>query len=339
MTEQTTGDSQLYDYVFRSTSDGIIVTDAEGLIRGINPMGAGMLGVTLEEIEGKNPKTVFQQNPALVNLFTREGEQTLNVRLPRRRLAMGIASTLESGERLVLLQDITEKHDLDSRRESLIKAISHDLHNPISAITGFADLVKKSGALNKNQTKFLTRIRQTSSKLYDVVGSLVDLAWIEAGMPLEHRPIQLRDVINDAVHQASPVAQESQVVIVVSVQNPMPMVMGDPARLQQVIYNMLHNAIMYSSAEQTVAIHGWGDSNEVYCSVADRGIGISDDELELVFDRMFRSSVESVRNMPGGGLGLTTAKTIINRFGGDIWAASNLGEGSTFTFVLPTVEL
>lgn len=338
MAEQTSRDSQLYDYVFRSSSDGIIVTDVEGLLREINPAGAGMLGVTLDEIDGKSPSAIFPQNPALVNLFIREGEQTLNVRLPRRRLAMGMASTLESGERVVLLQDITEKHDLDSRRESLIKAISHDLHNPISAIRGFADLLRKSGDLNKNQTKFLTRIRQTSTKLYDVVGSLVDLAWIEAGMPLEHRPIQLRDVINDAVRQASPIAQEQQIVIAVSVQNPMPMVMGDPARLQQVIYNILHNAIMYSPAEKTVAIHGWGDINEVYCSVADRGIGISDDELELVFDRMFRSSVESVRDMSGGGLGLTMAKTIITRFGGDIWAASNLGEGSTFTFMLPTVE-
>jgi two-component system, OmpR family, sensor histidine kinase ResE len=338
MAEQTVPNLQPYDYLFRSTSDGIIIADKAGLIKEINPAGAGMLDVAREEAIGKKPKFAFKQNPTLVNLCTREGEQTLDVRLPRRRLAVGIASTLESGERIVVLHDVTERRELDNRREALIKAISHDLKNPISAITGFADLVVRSGDLNEQQTKFMTRIRQTSTKLYDVLGSLVDLAWIEAGMPLEHRPIQLRDVINKAVKQASPFAQDNHIVIAVSVQNPMPMVMGDPMRLQQVIYNLLHNAIVYSAAEKMVAIHGWGDENDVYCSVADQGIGISDDDIDLIFDRMYRSINEAVRNMPGGGLGLTIAKTIVRRFGGDIWASSNLGEGSTFTFLLPTVD-
>ncbi|MFN8374280.1 MAG: ATP-binding protein [Anaerolineae bacterium] len=115
--------------------------------------------------------------------------------------------------------------------------------------------------------------------------------------------------------------------------------MGDPERLQIVIYHLLHNAIIYSDPESTVAIHAWGDDNDVYCSVGDRGIGIADDELDKIFDRMYRSRDERVRDTPGGGLGLTIAKTIIQRHGGDIWAASNLGQGSTFTFVLPTVRL
>jgi signal transduction histidine kinase len=122
------------------------------------------------------------------------------------------------------------------------------------------------------------------------------------------------------------------------VQDPMPNVMGDPERIQVAIYNLLHNAILYSNAEQTVAIHAWGDAQEAYVSVADRGIGISDDELELIFDRLYRSRDERVRDTPGGGLGLTMARTIITRHGGDIWAVSNLGIGSTFTFVLPAVR-
>lgn len=339
MTEEVFSESQTYDFVFRTTSDGIISAGGDGRILSVNPAGASMLGITPDDIIGKVPRSVFRQNPALVNLFTRMGDQTLDVRLPRRRLAVGVATTLPDGERLVMLHDVTEKRDLENRRESLMKALSHDLSNPISALDGFADLVAKSGDLTETQSKFLTRIRQTSTKLQDVIGSLVDLAWIEAGMPLAHRPIQLRDIINDAVERVSSLAQEHKIVVAVSVQNPMPMVMGDPERLGQVIYNLLHNAIVYSPQEQTVAIHGWGDEVEVYCSVADRGIGIADDELELIFDRMYRSRNETVRNMHGGGLGLTIARTIINRHGGDIWAASNLGEGSTFTFVLPTVEI
>lgn len=340
MTDQMlSDDAQTYDFVFRSASDGIIIADSELIIEKINPAAAGMLGVVYDDVVDKSVRKVFVQNPALINLFIREGDQTLDVRLPRRRLAVGIASTLETGQRLVMLNDVTEMRELETRREALIKAMTHDLRNPISAINGFAELVVKFGELNEQQTKFMTRIRQTAGKLYDVIGPLVDLAWIEAGMPLEHRPIQLRDIINDAVNRLTSLALEHKIVMAVSVQNPMPVVMGDPARLGQVIYNLLHNAIVYSHPEQTVAIHGWGDSHEVYCSVADRGIGVADEEIELIFDRMYRSRDEQVRNTPGGGLGLTIARTIIQRHGGDLWAASNLGQGSTFTFVLPTVEL
>jgi PAS domain S-box-containing protein len=329
----------VFEYILRSTSDGVVVMNVEGLIEQVNPAAARMLGITPENLIGRSPNRAFPHNAALLNLFNREGDQTLDVRLPRRRLASGLASSLETGERVVLLHDVTESRDLDSRREALVRAIAHDLRNPISALTGFADLVGKFGELNEQQTKFLTRIRQTTGKLHDVLATLVDLAWIEAGMPMEHQPIQLRDVINSEVERLAPLAHKSDIVIAVAVQNPMPIVMGDHTRLGQVIFQLLHNAILYSRPEQSIAIHGWGDSSEVYCSVADQGLGISDEELGLIFDRMYRGRDDAVRSKPGGGLGLTIARTIIERHGGDIWASSNLGEGSTFTFVLPTVEL
>lgn len=335
--EAAAGVSETYEFLFRSTSDGLVITGADDAIREMNPAASAMLGVLVEDVVGKHPRRAFRQYPALVNLFTRDGAQTLDVRLPRRRLAVGIATPLADGGRVVLLQDVTERRELENRRESLIRALTHDLRNPISAISGFGDLVAKFGDLNPQQQKFLDRLRQTASKLHDMTGTLVDLAWIEAGMPLEHKPIELRKVINEAVDQVTTLAHNKKIVIAVSMQNPLPGVMGDMARLEFAVYALLHNATLYSYPEQTIAIHAWGDSNEVYCSVADRGIGIADDELELVFDRMYRSRDEVVRNKPGGGLGLTVAKTIVNRHGGDIWASSNLGEGSTFTFVLPTV--
>lgn len=327
-----------YEFLFRSTLDGILIADQKQLIQQINPAAAAMLAVTVDEVIGQPPEQIFRHNLALVNLFSRSGDQMLNVRLPKRRIALGVATTLPGGSRMVLLQDVTEKQELESRREALVSTIAHDLRNPISALTGFADLIDKFGNLNPQQTKFLTRIRQTSSKLYDVVGSLVDLAWIEAGMPLGHRPMELAEIITRTVGELSSLAMERRMSIAVSVQDPMPVVMGDPERMKTVIYNLLHNALIYSEPEQAVAIHAWGDEHEAYVSVADRGIGIADDELELIFDRLYRSRDERVRVISGGGLGLTVAKTIITRLGGAIWASSNLGAGSTFTFVLPAVH-
>jgi signal transduction histidine kinase len=328
----------VYDFVFRSTLDGILVAGNDQTIEQMNPAAAAMLAVTVEDIIGKLPEVIFQHNLALVNLFNRSGDQTLYVRLPKRRLAVGVATTLPDGKRIVLLQDVTEKQELESRRETLVSSIAHDLRNPISALSGFADLVSKFGDLNPQQEKFLTRIRQTASKLYDVAESLVDLAWIEAGMPLAHRPMELGALIAGTVSDLSSLALERRMTIAVSLQDPMPVVMGDAERMKTVIYHLLHNALMYSDPEQTVAIHAWGDEHEAYISVADRGIGIADDELELIFDRLYRSRDERVRATSGGGLGLTIAKTIVTRHGGAIWASSNLGIGSTFTLVLPAVQ-
>lgn len=328
----------VYEFVFRAAADGILVSNSSQEIEQINPAAAAMLGVTVDVVIGKKAEDTFGHNAALVNLFSRSGDQVLNVRLPKRRFALGMATTLANGSRVVLLQDVTEKQEFESRREALIATISHDLRNPISALSGFTDLVEKFGELNPQQEKFLTRIRQTVTKLYDLVESLVDLAWIEAGMPLVHRPIELAGLITRAVSDLSSLALERRMTIAVSVQDPMPVVMGDPERMKTVIYNLLHNALRYSEPEQTVAIHAWGDEHEAYVSVADRGIGIADDELELIFDRLYRSRDERVRDTPGGGMGLTIAKTIIARHGGAIWASSNLGVGSTFTFVLPAVQ-
>jgi signal transduction histidine kinase len=335
MADEAAGQS--YEFLFRSTSDGILVAHNQVIMQA-NPAATAMLGIPIENLIGKSVNAVCEQNPALLNLFTRSGDQTLDIRLPKRRLAVGVASSLADGQRIVVLQDVTEKMELESRREALITTMAHDLRNPISALSGFAELVEKFGELNPQQQRFMTRIQQTASKLYDVVGSLVDLAWIEAGMPLAYKPIDLAQLIHRCVNDLGAIALEHKVAMAVSVQDPMPNIMGDADRIRITIHNLIHNALIYSLPEQSVAIHAWGDTQEAYLSVADRGIGISDDELELIFDRLYRSRDERVRNTPGGGLGLTMARTIITRHGGAIWASSNLGVGSTFTFVLPAVK-
>lgn len=327
-----------FEFLFHRTADGILIANADGVIERANPAAAMLLAVPIDDLCGKHPSSIFRTNPALLNLFTREGAQTLDVRLPRRRLAVGIASPLQSGERIVLLQDVTEQRDLDSRREALITTMQHDLRNPISAISGFADLMAKMGDLNPQQQHFLNRVRQTTNKLYDVIGTLTDLAWLEAGMPLQHIPINLSEIIDQVTSDLSKMAEAKQISFALSIQDPLPGLMGDVGRIHTVVYHLLHNAILYSEPERIVVIHAWGDSREIYCSVADRGFGISDDEIEMIFDRLYRSKDEQIRDLPGGGLGLTLVRRILLRHGGDIWASSNLGKGSTFTFFLPATN-
>jgi signal transduction histidine kinase len=328
----------IQQYLFERTADGVLVISPDGLIESINPSAVAMLGITPDQARTNKPAWLFRHNPAMLNLFKRTGEQVLDVRLPRRRIALGIANTLPNGGKLIILQDVTEQRKLDARREELITRMAHDLRNPLMAMGGFAELVESMGDITPQQKHFITRIRQTANKLYDVSAELVDLVWIEAGLPMQHRPVRMQEPIARAINELSHVAKERNIAIAFSVQDPLPMVMGDPDRLYLVIFQLLENAILYSERESSVAIHGWGDGYDFYCSVADKGIGISDNELHLIFDRLYRSQDVRVQGVTGGGLGLTLAKKIILRHGGDIWVASNLGEGSTFTFILPAVS-
>ncbi len=339
MAEGTTNTSFIYEFLYRTTGDGVLILDENQRIIHLNPAAAAMLGITLEDALNRYAPDYFRKNQALVQLVLKTGEHKVDVRLAHKRLAQGIAETMTTGERIVLLQDVTEKRALEDRREALAKAIAHDLRNPIAALAGFADLIQRVGPLNEQQQKFLTRIRQTSSKLHDMILLLVDLAWIEAGMPLAHVPIRLDELIEYTVRELAVFAQRKQLGIAISVQKPLPIVMGDPERLRIVVYHLLHNAIMYSPTEANIVIHAWGDDHELFCSVADRGIGIAPHELDLIFDRMYRARDDRVLTVAGGGLGLTVARTIIRRHGGEIRASSILGEGSTFTFSLPTVQL
>jgi len=326
-----------FDIMFQTISDGVLVVNGESKIISVNPAFGTMFGQPPEDLIGKTTRQVFGNNQPMMNLVQREGIQRLDVRLPRRRLAQGIAHSLDNGERIIILNDVTEKRDLETRRDSLSRAIAHDLRNPISALTGYADLIDRFGELNDNQNKYLKRLRQTTKKLHEMIESLVGLAWIEAGMPLKYIPIQLEDAIQKAIDEIKPLARERRVGIASSIQRPLSPIMGDPDRIHIVIYHLLENAILYSNEETNIVIHAWGDTEETYCSVADRGIGIDDSELEMIFDRMYRSKDSRVADVEGGGIGLTLAKTIISRHGGDIWASSNLNQGSTFTFVLPAV--
>lgn len=325
-------------FLFQRSAEAVLIADADGIITHANPSACALLSMPVDRLLRASVQHIFDQNAALLNLFQRPGDQSLEVHLPRRRLASGMATTLDDGSRLVLLHDITEQQAIETRREALINTIAHDLRNPINAIAGFTELIGKTGALNADQHYYMQRVRQMTARLNDVISVLTDLAWLESGMPLEQMPVRLEQLIREVVAELEPMATSKLITVALSIQEPMPVVLGDRRRLKTVIHALVHNALLYSDVERMIVIHAWGDSREASVSVADQGFGIADEEIELVFDRMYRSRNERVRDLPGGGLGLTLAKRIIARHGGDIWAASNLDKGSTFTFVLPAAQ-
>ena len=328
-------DVSLSEFLFDHSSNGVLIASAEGAIEHINPAAAALLVVAADQMLGHHVAICFANNPSLLALFAQAAEH--DVRLPRRRLAAGIATTLPDGRRIVLLQDVTEQRELDQRREALIASMAHDLRSPLAALFGYVDLIETMGDLNPDQQYFVERTRTTTEKLNNVAAELIDLAWIEAGMPFKHAPVDLQQPIEQVIEELNPLAEEKGITFFVSVQDPLPQIIGDGDRIKQALYKLIHNAIVYSNPEQIVAVHARSDGKEVVVSVADQGIGIPMDDLDLVFDRMFRSRDPRVQEIPGGGIGLTIARLIISRHGGTISVISSLDKGSTFTFRLPSI--
>ena len=324
----------VYDFIFQHAAEGILVISSTGNLIHLNPAAAAMLQLTPEGCLGKPIADLFKDQRPLLRFLTPGGPDQADVRLSAARLAKAVAGTI-NGERVVLLNDVTERYELESRRDALISAISHDLRNPISGLGGYAELVGKFGDLNPQQEKFITRIRQTSNKLYELTAKLVDLAWIEAGMPLDHVPVELTGLTREVMTELTYEARKNEISIINSIPDELPAVMGDPKLLKHVIFNLLDNAIRYSLKSKNVAIHAWHQNDQVYYTVADQGIGIAEDEHEKVWDRMWRSNDERVREISGGGIGLTYVRTVVKRHGGNITLESRLNYGSTFTFYLP----
>ncbi len=327
----------LSEFIFSSTTDGILITNEDGVLQHVNPTAAALLNADASDLVGQAPRTCFADNPALLSLFTLPGSPCCFVDLPDQRHANGIAATTDGGQRIVLLQDLTSQNNLVALREAFVTTLAHDLRNPIAALIGYAELVGESGDLNDEQRYFAQRLNQTAVKLHDLAAELIDLSWIEAGLPISTVAVALRQPIEDVIAELTAAAQRKQISITASIQDPLPLVIGDPDRLRLVISKLLDNAIVYSTAGQAVIIRAWSDAQSVYCSVTDRGIGISPDEIDLIFDRLYRSRSEAVQKLPGGGLGLTIARRIVVRHGGAIWAESELGSGTTVTFKLPAV--
>lgn len=327
-----------FEFIYRRTSNAILIAGTDGLIEAINPAAAAMIGIASEQVIKQRPNQCFSKFPALINLFTRRGDQTIDVRLPKKRLASGVGGDLPDGRRIVILEDVTEQRQFEARRESFVNTMAHDLRNPITAIMGYVELVATTGDLNPDQTEYLERVRQMSEKLHQISEKLVDLAWVEAGMPMRHEQIALKPLLEEVIASLTSEAKAKHIAIPQSVQDPLPNVLGDPLRIRMVIHNLLENAILYSNDHTIIFVHAWGDTNEVYLALRDQGFGIAEDELDFIFDRMYRSPSDArVQAIPGAGLGLTITRRILMRHGGNIWVQSKRDEGTTFTISLPAL--
>jgi len=224
-------------------------------------------------------------------------------------------------------------------RDDFMGIVSHDLRNMLNAMVGVATLIEHEAASENHVEQVVTharRIQRSGARMHRLIGDLVDVASIEAGMLAVTREVSdPTHVVQEAVETFRAQASGSGVSLVAEIVPPLPLIAFDPARILQVLSNLLSNAIKFTTAGGSVVVHVEHRDDSILFCVHDTGVGIPDDKLEAVFDRFVQLTKNDRR---GVGLGLYIAKCIVQGHAGRIWAENTTGRGSTFCFMLPVVE-
>lgn len=224
-------------------------------------------------------------------------------------------------------------------RDDVLGIVSHDLQNPLSAIAmGARVLTEHPPADADGRRQLLRMISDSAAWMQRLIRDLLDLSAIEAGrLSVDRRPEQASAIVRSAARMLESAVSERAVLLDVAVPNDLPLIDVDAARIEQVLVNLLGNAIKFSAPGGRIALCASVCPTGVEFSVADRGIGIAPEEQPYVFERYYRAR-DAMRRR-GAGLGLAIAKGIIEQHGGRIWVDSTLGEGSVFSFTLPLARI
>jgi PAS domain S-box-containing protein len=256
----------------------------------------------------------------------------------------------------IVYQDVTERRlafeqrqareaaDAANRAKSNFLAnMSHELRTPLNAIIGFSELLEDDslGTLNERQKRYVSNVRTSGLHLLQLVNDILDLAKIEAGrLVLEPESINLNTLLHDMQRALEPLAVAKRQVFLLEIPQELPPVIADRNKVKQILYNLLSNAIKFTKETGRVGVRAKysqadGRQPQVEIAVWDTGIGIAAENLKRVFLEFEQLDSSYVRQQEGTGLGLALTQRLVEAHGGRIWVESNLGKGSTFTFVLP----
>jgi signal transduction histidine kinase len=326
--------------ILRSSSDGIIVTDVGGGIIQANPVVESWLAQVL------SLEDAGRLQEAVRSLAVRAEERSEEVlELTGLDLHLSASPILEQGTKKVAVviaaHDISHLKALDRMRARFISDISHELRTPITTIKLYAALMRRSSP--QKMREYLDMLIQEADRQAKLVEDILQISRIEAArLEMESYPTSLNELVAEIVASKQTVAQERGLALKCQVVEPGPRSVVDPNRIMQVLNNLVTNAIDYTAAGGEVVVSVKEEATDgrawAVLTVADTGIGISEEELPHIFDRFFRGERPQLMGVPGTGLGLAISKDIVELHGGKMTVESEVGVGSTFAVWLPATQ-
>ncbi|MDY0041339.1 MAG: HAMP domain-containing sensor histidine kinase [Desulforhabdus sp.] len=264
--------------------------------------------------------------------------------IPQRGLSepIPILSRDEFGELAKAFNEMAGRLRKEERmRSDFISMLSHEIRTPLTSIRESVNLIadETMGTINEKQKRFLNIASEEIERITELLNHLMQVSRMEAGIIEIHpRPLEPEPLILSSIHRLSPAAEAKNVKISSLASADIPSVMGDPEHLQQVLLNLLGNAIKFSprGSEVLIKVEPNAQHDDVRFSISDNGPGIPEEERMLVFQKYYRAS--GIKDeVDGVGLGLSISKHIVEAHGGFVWVESQVGRGSTFGFTIPAV--
>ncbi len=235
---------------------------------------------------------------------------------------------------LLAIEDITEKREIERRKDDFLSIASHELKTPLTTIKGFMQVLERLKPANASDkyTQTLGKVALYVNRLDSLITDLLDVSRIRSGnIELHREPFDFDKMVEETVENLTRSARLHKIAIKGSTGL---MVLGDESHIIQVLNNLISNAIKYSPDFHEVLVYVSKVSDYVKVAVKDGGVGISAEDQKNVFERFFRSG-EIQKSFPGMGIGLYISEQIIKNHGGTIWVDSEKGKGSTFSFTIP----
>jgi signal transduction histidine kinase len=239
--------------------------------------------------------------------------------------------------RIFVLRDITRESEAERMRSAFVATVSHELRSPLTLISGYTDTLLNAGPWDRaTQREFLEIVARSAAKLAQLVDNLLDAAKVEAGvLHLEREPVRVERIAEQVVAHRRILTADHQ--FDVHLEAALPLADADPVRLEQILANLVDNAIKYSPEGGPITIHISRDADGLTIAVTDRGVGVTRMEAERLFERFYRVDSSLTRSARGVGLGLFICRSLVEAHGGRIWVESQPGQGSTFSFTLPAL--
>ncbi|MBM4308320.1 MAG: response regulator [Deltaproteobacteria bacterium] len=268
-----------------------------------------------------------------------------------------LKKVLEEKQRFVRLKDHADQLEkanlelkkLDAMKSEFVSVASHELRTPLSAIKNSIQLILsgKTGEINQNQTKFLTMADRNITRLTNILNDLLNLSRIESGkIELKFEEVALKSLIELTISSLRPQADMKSIKIISDISEGLSPAHGDKEKIEQILINLIGNAIKFTPTAGSIYVTAsplseereGGPRHKIAISVKDTGVGIPEEHLGSIFDKFFQVEGSLHRSVSGTGLGLAITKGLVEAHQGKIWAESEVGKGSTFTFTLPVSE-
>ena len=335
--------------ILGSMIEGVAVISGDERIIFSNSAFSRILGLDeFHGIEGRPLLEVARQSDLLAAIkMALNGQEQVSSEIVvgtvrPRSFAVTAAPVQASGHKgaVLVLHEITDLRRLERVRQDFVANVSHEFRTPLTAIQGFAETLL-SGALEDpaNRRRFVEIIREHATRLARLTEDLLKLSRIEAGqLKLEFRPVSVTQLIESCMETAHLKAVPRRLAIDVRLPDELPPVRGDANSLQEVLQNLLDNALQYTPAGGKIEVSALCSDGRVVVTVADTGIGIPQVEQERIFERFYRVDAARSREAGGTGLGLSIARHIMEAHGGRLWVESAVGEGSRFHFSIPVAS-